>query len=83
MRKGTCRGCGADIVWIETEAGKSMPCNSKMVPYWERPKAPGKVVLQNGKVISCDFAGERDAVTGFGYVSHFSTCPEAGKFRKR
>lgn len=24
-----CKGCGAEIVWIQTENGKSMPCNGK------------------------------------------------------
>ena len=22
-----CKGCGAEITWIKTEAGKIMPCN--------------------------------------------------------
>lgn len=22
-----CKGCSADIIWIRTTAGKSMPCN--------------------------------------------------------
>lgn len=26
-----CKGCGAEIVWIKTAAGKSMPCNSDKV----------------------------------------------------
>lgn len=60
-----------------------MPVNQAMVPFWERPGAKGKVILQNGKVISCDFEGKRDEVTGFGYVSHFSTCPEARNFRRK
>lgn len=84
MAKGKCRGCGAEIVWIKTEAGKSMPCNPGMVPFWERPWAPGKVVLPgSGKVISCDLDGPRDELTGFGYISHFSTCPQARGFRRK
>ena len=84
MSSSVCRGCGAEIVFVKTEAGKFMPCNVKMVPYWERSGAAGKVVLQrNGKVISCDFEGPRDELTGFGYISHFSTCPKAKGFRKK
>lgn len=83
MRKSVCRGCGAEIIWVKTSAGKSMPCNPSMVPFWERPGASGKVVLQNGKVISCDFEGPRNELTGFGYTSHFSTCPQARGFRKK
>lgn len=84
MAAGICRGCGAEIVWVKTEKGKSMPCNPQLVPFWERPGAPGKVVLQqSGRVISCDFSGPRDEVTGFGYTSHFSTCPKSRQFKRR
>lgn len=84
MATGTCRGCGAKVIWVRSESGKRMPCNPQMVPFWERPGASGKVVLQgSGKVISCDFEGPRDEVTGFGYISHFSTCPQAGRFRRK
>ena len=83
MRKGTCRGCGAPIVWIETSAGKSMPCNADPVHYWEKPKAAGKLVTPNGEVMSCEFEGDLQNATGIGYISHFSTCPKAGQFRKR
>lgn len=84
MPKGICRGCGAEIVWVKTAAGKSMPCDPRLVPYWERPGAAGKVVLQrSGKVVSCDFEGPRDELTGFGYISHFSTCPQAKGFCRK
>lgn len=82
-RRSVCRGCGAEIVWVKTEAGKSMPCNPGLVPFWARPGAPGKVVTMRGKVVSCDFAGERERLTDSGYVSHFSTCPQAGKFKRK
>ena len=69
---------------VKTAAGKSMPCDPRLVPYWERPGAAGKVVLQrSGKVVSCDFEGPRDELTGFGYISHFSTCPQARGFRRK
>lgn len=83
MARGICRGCGAEIVWIKTEAGKSMPCDPVMVPFWERPKASGKIITQRGRVISCDLTGERDFVTGFGYISHFSTCPKSRQFKRK
>ena len=82
MRKGRCRGCGADILWIKTAAGKNMPCDPEPVTYWARKGAAGKVMTPNGEVISCDFTGDLKKATGIGYVSHFSTCPSAGKFRR-
>ena len=26
-----CKGCGAEIIWIKTKAGKSMPCNLEKI----------------------------------------------------
>ena len=84
MSRGRCRGCGAEIEWVKTAAGKNMPCDPQLVPYWKRDGAAGKVVLQrSGKVVSCDFDGPHDRVTGFGYVSHFRTCPQSKGFRRK
>ena len=83
MPNGTCRGCGASIVWVKTEKGKHMPCNPQLVPYWERPGAAGKIILQqSGRVVSCEFDGPREEVTGFGYISHFSTCPQSRQLKE-
>jgi hypothetical protein len=65
------------------KSGKMMPCNWNMIPFWERPGAKGKIITESGKVISCDLSGPRDTVTGFGYVSHFATCPHAARHRRR
>ena len=83
MGKGTCHGCGAEIIWIKTESGKSMLCNVEPVTYWARSGAAGKVVTPNGEIISCDFEGDINKATGLGYVSHFSTCPQSESFRRK
>ena len=47
---GRCAGCGAQVIWIRTKAGKNMPCNTLLVDY----KADGgkdKIVLQSGEVV--------------------------------
>lgn len=31
MKLESCRGCGADIVWLKTAEGKSMPVNAETV----------------------------------------------------
>lgn len=80
--RNKCRGCGESIVWIKTPAGKSMPCDSTPVTYWAKPKAAGKVVTPNGEVVSCEFEGDLHTATGIGYISHFSTCPQATKFKR-
>ena len=78
-----CKGCGAEIIWIGTPGGKSIPCNPEEVTYWEKPKAKGKVVTPNGEVLSCEFTGDPNKATGLGYISHWSTCPCAGQFRRK
>ena len=83
MRNGTCRGCGAPIVWIGTPGGKSMPCDHDPVLYRARAGAPGKIVTQNGEILSCDINVAPNDATGVGYITHFSTCPQAGKFKRR
>lgn len=78
-----CRGCGAEIIWIMSSSGKLIPCDPELVRYWQKPKAKGKIVTPIGEVLSCEFEGEQDEATGYGYVSHFSTCPQAGEFRRK
>lgn len=78
-----CRGCGAPIVFVKTTAGKQMPCNPGRVPFWIKKNGSGRVVTLSGEVLSCEFDGPRSTVSGFGFVSHFSTCPNAGSFRKK
>lgn len=78
-----CRSCGAPIIWIKTQGGKSMPCDPDLTMYWQKPGAAGKIVTPNGEVISCTFTGDMRHATGLGYVSHFSTCPHADQHRKR
>lgn len=82
MRSGTCRGCGAPIVWIWTPGGKSMPCDPYQVLYRARAGAKGKIVTPNGEVLSCDLNVSPEEATGVGYISHFVTCPQAEKFRR-
>ena len=84
MKKSTCRGCGAPIVWIRTTGGKSMPCDAEPVLYKAREGAAGKIVTESGTVLSADIGGlaafEPD---GVGNVSHFATCPAAEQFRRK
>lgn len=82
MKIVKCRGCGAPIVWIGTLGGKHMPCDPDQVLYRARVGAPGKIVSPNGEVLSCDLDVAAEEATGIGYVSHFSTCSQAKKFRR-
>lgn len=79
----TCRGCGAAIIWIRTPGGKSIPCDPEQVLYRSKKEGGIKIVTPNGEVLSAKLESIPNEADGIGYVSHFATCPEAGRFRKR
>jgi hypothetical protein len=67
-----CKGCGAPMIWAETEDGKAIPLD---------PSAPVYRVLSHDasgtpkvKLVPLE-DGEREVM-----VSHFKTCPKAGDF---
>jgi hypothetical protein len=80
-----CRSCGAEIVWAFTPDGRRMPVDAQPVdggnvlltPAVEPRGAPTATVV-----------GKRAQPTLFGddgprYVSHFVTCPDAARHRRR
>ena len=79
IRYGKCRACGARILWLKTTKGKNMPVDPGVIRF-HAAGGPETFVTVNGKV-------ERGArsTTGaeLGYISHFATCPEADRFRKK
>lgn len=82
---GTCQNCGKRIMWIRTVAGKNMPVNPEMVNYRkaaEGEKATEKIVTAEGQVISAVRADSAREADGFGYISHFATCPRRGGKRR-
>ena len=75
-----CRSCDAPIFWAVTTTGKTMPVDAEPVP-------DGNVVLveQEGdwtqpmvRVLGKDESTDEDR-----YVSHFVTCPQREKWRKK
>ena len=78
-----CKGCGAEIVWIKTAGGKSIPCDPEQRVYWAKTGGKDKIVTLNGEVCSADLSGEPNKASGVGYISHFATCPMAGSFRRQ
>jgi hypothetical protein len=79
-----CRSCGAEIKWIKTVAGKNMPCDPERKAYWLIEGARASIVTEMGEVIGAytdcgEGAGEPD---GYGYISHFATCPAADSYRR-
>lgn len=78
-----CKYCDADIIWITTKAGKPMPCEPGLIPFWAKVKAKEKVVTDDGDVVSCLLDGDPEKITGLGHMSHFATCPHADRARKK
>ena len=79
-----CRGCGADIAFIKTTAGKSMPVDPMPISFVQAG-GPNTYVMMDGTV-KRGREPKRDedkVVTMIGYRSHFATCPDAGKFSRR
>lgn len=78
-----CKGCGAQIIFIETPNGKSMPVDPSIIPYWKDPKGDTMIVNENGNVVRCFLDGEPDEITDVGFRPHWATCPAAKQFRRK
>ena len=77
-QEGTCRSCGAKILWVRTAA------TNALMPLDAEPCADGNIVLRDEKahVLKGDlFAGAEGG--GPRYKSHFACCPNARKHRKK
>lgn len=67
-----CRSCGAPVVWIKSKRGKWLICD----------KEP--VVGSLGEVLTFNDGSVRKCKEGeLGYITHFATCPDAKKWRKK
>ncbi len=77
----TCSTCGAPIVWRRGERGGRMPLDAQPNPAGNvldlGPDEPAIVLREPGLI-------PLDAPTGGTLrTSHFATCPDAAKHRKR
>lgn len=77
----TCRTCHAPIRWAFTEKGRRMPVDPE-------PHPEGTIALEPIPGASRDVTTMRAIVVAIGsrptlYRSHFSTCPQADRHRKR
>ncbi len=81
-----CSACGAKIVWIRTAAGKSMPCDAQAVPFWTDGSGLGetkKIMTYEGTLISAQLMGDIGRAAGIGFIPHWITCANAGRFRRK
>lgn len=80
----TCRSCGAAILWIKMESGKTMPLDAT-------PTEAGTVIIRCGPEpgretghveTKVEAEARRAGPSPVAFTSHFATCPQAGKWRK-
>ena len=77
-----CNSCGAPIVWVQMKGGRPMPCNARLIPYKANSEGKQFIVNDQGETVRCDLTFEEPA-TGMGRISHFATCPNASRHRKK
>jgi hypothetical protein len=74
MRQDVCRSCNAPVVWVQTVKGKRMPVD--LEPVWA-----GNLILRErmGQAPLVFYTKPYAEIKRF--ISHFSTCPEAKRWR--
>jgi hypothetical protein len=79
MSNFVCRSCGARIVWTVTERGRRMPIDPV-------PNPAGNIILRERAAGLEPVAVYTSAPPAEGekrFTSHFATCPQAKKWRKK
>lgn len=72
---GICRGCGKQILWIRTVAGKNMPVDPEVIIFKNRGSGSERIVLDSGEVVSAARCSADEQPDGYGHISHFASCP--------
>lgn len=78
-RTTKCRGCAAEIAFIKTVKGKSMPVDPDAV-YFIPGGGPNTYVMADGSIQRGREPGIGDGEPWIGYRSHFATCPARDSF---
>ena len=73
-----CKSCGAEILWIKMKSGKAMPVNPERYRFCKVGETTETFVNELGETVK-----GVPPVIMTGYISHFATCPNADKHRKR
>ncbi|MGE4425478.1 MAG: hypothetical protein AB7G37_03385 [Solirubrobacteraceae bacterium] len=75
----TCRSCGAGVQWVLLDGGSKNPLDPE-------PVENGNVYVRRdgtAKVLTADELGRARAEGHPLHISHFATCPNANKHRRR
>jgi hypothetical protein len=68
-----CRSCTAPITWVYTQGGQRTPLD-------EQPEPAGEWVLIGRTTVR---KAQPDDDPKLRFVSHWATCPDASKWRRR
>lgn len=74
-----CRSCKAKIEWVELESGKMHPVDPDSISARDC-ELGDRLVTDDGMIITIKAETDDDL---HGYVSHFSTCPDADHWRNK
>lgn len=77
-----CRSCGAEIKFIQTTAGKWMPCDPDAIHFNDCDE-PETLIMEDGETYCVNPEHRYVQDDAYGYRSHFSSCPQADNWRKR
>lgn len=82
-----CRGCGEEIIWMQTAAGNRMPVDAE--PVWIRTEPGGNTFVKKdgtiafGRKIGDAYEAAEGETLLEVWESHFATCPVGGQFKNR
>jgi hypothetical protein len=75
-----CRDCKAEITWARSEHGE----HGKNMPFDREPSASGTYKLIEGNPLTASYVKEQNRhLEPVLHVPHWSTCPNAERFRNR
>ena len=78
----TCGGCYDTIIFIKTEAGKNMPCDSK--PFFVRETKTGDVfITKSGETIHGTGRDVPEEHSIIAYRPHWATCPARALYKRK
>lgn len=72
-----CRSCGAAVVWLKTAAGKIMPVDAEPV------EDGNMIVFEASREVRSVTEEDKPKFVGRLHKSHFATCVNAAKHRKK
>ena len=69
MNTTKCKSCGADIVFIKTPSGKSIPCDAEAVVYIRTEEGKDRIVTGEGATLRCEIVIDRQCVNDEGTIN--------------